>query len=137
MGFFNYIFQIDTQLKEYEEKLPQLREKIEKLTIHEEELHKTRAQKLEEIQNFENLLINLELEESQLNGQVVSENDFNELIMTCTVYENEIADLRELSKATKNAQIISAQNFDDITKSVDKLKALIEMVKPAESESLV
>lgn len=124
-------------MAEYEANLPVLKAKVAELTENEENLKKTCVQMTEKTRGFKALLLNLELKENELKQQVVNEDEYDDIVESYNLFQNEFTELKQIQEATAASNLSTVSSIDEISKCIAEINSLIDSIKISDYEALM
>lgn len=122
---------------EYEEKLPVLKETLQELEAKEKQLDRENKRIVDEVKDFDLSLMQLEIKETELNDLVVNEEEYKKKAETVSKMKNELAELEAVAEHTRSSNLATEIQINELNKSIDGLKKILETHLLSHFEDLV
>lgn len=126
--------QIQRDLADYETKMTKMREIIDTLTIRATEIDDNCAKMANELKTTEQLLQNLDAQESELDARMVNENEYEHCLRDIQNAEKEVTNLKHVVEFTKSSNMDTCRAIDEMALTLIEINALIDGTNIAKLE---
>lgn len=122
---------------EYEQNIPIIEEKVEKLRIACANLEEEISKKTDEIKDFETNLLKLEIKEAEASEGVVTEEDYKKRLDAVSRLKLEIEELRQMIDVERTEYNNSSAELNNLSKIFEEIKKILEKHELSHYESLM
>lgn len=114
-----------------------MKKKIEAIRAQEEKIDNDCARMLNDIKNAEINLTNLETRESELNQQMVNENEYENCLRDIDEANRELTDLNQVVEFAKTSNMNNCQAIDEMEQILKEINGLIDSTDTTALEETV
>lgn len=113
--------------------MPEMKKTIDAITAQEVEIDNNCARMLNDIKNAEIILTNLETRESELDQQLVNENEYENCLRDIDEANRELTNLNQVVEFAKTSNMNNCRAIDEMEQI---LKEIIGLIDSTDTEAL-
>lgn len=125
------------EIQDYEEKLPEMKRRIEELTAREKEIDNECEAKMNDIKKADAELSTLEAREQELNQQMVDDNEYESCLSEIKAAENELVAVNQRIEHSKSSNVAECRAIDELEEYLKSIDAMIDRTEIAHVEQAV